>query len=272
MKSPITKVNTPTGHWYQNTVTGEQVPGVTRILNSLPKGALETWRLKKAVSLALKGGDHETDGEPLVDWLIGAGDREANQAAAIGTKAHAFAESYLLGENPDLQALNKPERKHAECFLHFVRDYQPESLLVEKVFTYIDPKSGNPLYCGSADLIATLTWNDASDASYLPNDWVDGLTWLCDWKASSSAPRSSHALQTAAYRYSTHWLDEESGELHEMPTVDKTAVILLNGGSGERCYRMYELDSSPVVFSVFKSLLKIHNFCKIESRVILSEM
>jgi hypothetical protein len=118
------------------------------------------------------------------------------------------------------------------------------------------------------DLIAELT---ATDLNRVPNDWVDGETWMCDYKASSSAPRPSHALQTAAYRYSTHWIDED-GSLQEMVPVDHGAVILLNGGKGDSCYRMFKLDTSKVVFYVFKSLLTITNFQRMEDRVILREM
>jgi hypothetical protein len=274
-KPLVRRVETPTGHFYCDD-KDNQIPGVTTILKSLPKGALEKWTLRKAVSLALEGEgawkeyDCDSHGN-FVDWLICAGEREANKAAYIGTNAHNFAEAHMLGLDPDIEALGKQERKHAECYLNFVEDYQPEPILVEKVLTYIDSKTNQPLYCGTMDLIAKLTWNDARDSKRLPNDWVDGEAWMCDYKASSSAPRPSHALQTAAYRYATHWIDED-GSLQEMVHVDHGAVILLNGGKGESCYRMYKLDTSKVVFHVFKCLLTITNFSKIEDRVILREM
>jgi len=275
MKSPVERVETKTGHFYRNTETGKAIPGVTTILKALPKEALDTWRLRQAVGLTLKGdtawGDYDPEGGKLVDWLIGAGDRVANTAADIGTNAHQFAEDYMTGNEPDLESLAKKERKHVDCFLEFVRDYQPDPVLVEKVLVHIDPKSGQPLYMGTMDLIAKLTWNDESNPNRLPNNWEDGLTWLVDYKASSKQARPSHALQQAAYRYATHWLDED-GTLQPMVPVDKTAVILLNGGGAGHCYRGYELDSGPVVFSVFRSLLRITNFAKIEDRVILGEL
>lgn len=271
-KPLVRRVETNTGHYYSDD-RGNPIPGVTTVLKSLPKVALEKWNLRKAVSLALEGESKwNWDGNGnVVDYLIGAGEREALQAASIGTNAHDFAEKHMLGLNPDIEALSKKERKHAECYLNFVDDYQPKPVLVEKVLTYIDSKTNQPLYCGTMDLIAKLYWNDANDASRLPNDWVDGDTWICDYKASSSAPRPSHALQTAAYRYATHWIDED-GSLQEMVPVDHGAVILLNGGSGSSCYRMYKLDTSKVVFHVFKCLLTISNFQKVEDRVILREM
>lgn len=274
MSNPaLRRVETLTGHYYLNQ-DNQPVPGVTTILKALPKEALEKWSLRKAVDLALKGesswGDWDGHGT-LTDYLIGAGLREANTAAATGTRAHQFAEEYMLGQAPDIETYTKKERKHCECFLHFVRDYQPEPVLVEKVLTYIDPKTGYPLFAGTMDLIAKLYWNDASDSKYLPNDWVDGETWLLDYKASSRQARSSHALQMAAYRYATHFLDED-GQLQPMTPVDQAAVILLNGGGGDRCFQMHRLDTSPVVFSVFKSLLRIHNFMKVEERVVLGSM
>lgn len=255
-KPPVRRIETATGHYYVDHLD-RQIPGVTTILKCLPKAALDAWTLRKAVDLALKGGKGCPEGTNIVDWCTAAGERESLVAAAVGTNAHNFAEQYMLGNDPDIEALAKKERHHAECFLHFVRDYQPKPVLVEKVVTYIDPKLGIPLYCGTIDLIAELN---------------DNLTWLVDYKASSGKPRPSHALQSAAYRWATHWIDEETGKLVEMPPVDKTAVILLNGGAKDKCYRMYRLDSSEVVFSVFKSLLKINNFSKIEDRVIMGEM
>ncbi len=268
-KPLVRRIETNSGHYYCDD-KDIPIPGVTTILKALPKGALEKWTLRKAVSLALEGEDKwDWDGNgTLVDYLIGAGEREATTAATKGTNAHNFAEAHMLGKNPDITSLTKGEQKHAEAYLDFVRDYQPKPILVEKVLTYIDPKSNRPLYCGTMDLIADLT---ASDLSRVPNDWVDGETWMCDYKASASAPRSSHALQTAAYRYSTHWIDED-GSLQEMVNVDHGAVILLNGGKNGRGYRMYKLDTSKVVFHVFKSLLTISNFQRIEDRCILREM
>lgn len=272
-KPLVRRVDTSGGGHYYIDDKDNQVPGVTTILKTLPKGALEKWTLRKAVDLALQGESKwDWDGNgTIVDYLIGAGEREANKAATIGTNAHEFAELHMTGQEPDFEALGKKEQKHVRCYLNFVEDYQPEPVLVEKVLTYIDSKTNQPLYCGSMDLIAKLTWNDTRDSTRLPNDWVDGETWMVDYKASSSQPRPSHALQTAAYRYATHWIDED-GQLQEMVPVDHGAVILLNGGKGESCYRMIKLDTSKVVFHVFRCLLTISNFQKIEDRCILGLM
>lgn len=270
-KPLVRRIETATGHYYVND-RDQPIPGVTTILKALPKEALTKWQMKKAVNLALEGPDKwDWDGRGnVVDYLIAAGDREAFKAADIGTNAHEFAELHMLGKDPSIAALGKKEQKHALCYLDFVRDYKPEPVLVEKVLAYIDPKSNQPLYCGTMDLVAKLFIADEA-MNRAPNNWEDGLTWILDYKASASQARPSHALQAAAYRYSTHYIDEE-GQLQEMIPVDKGAVILLNGGKGNSCYRMYELDTSRVAFSVFKALLTISNFTKIEDRVILGEM
>lgn len=258
MDQLIERVETSTGHYYRSPQTKLQIPGVTSILKVLPKEALDIWKLRKAVSLALKEERSWKlpEGADPVTWLIEAGDREAFAKAKIGTGAHNFAEKYLLGENPSLDDLPKAERFHAECFLNFVRDKEPRPILVERVVTHIDSKTGTPLYCGTIDLVA---------------DLQDDLTWLIDYKASSSSPRPSHALQAAAYAHATHWLDENN-ELQPMPKADRAAVLLLNGGGPGKGYRWYRLDISPVVFSVFKNLLRIYNFSKIEERIVLGEL
>ena len=269
MAKLIERVETSNGHFYRHYITKQSIPGVTTVLKCLPKDALESWKVKQAVTLALEGPDawsQKPDDYDLVTWLSSAGSRVANKAAQTGTNAHDFAEKFMLGMDPDIESLKKAERKHVECFLQFVRDFAPEPILVEKVLTYIDSKSGQPLYCGTMDLLAKLYWKRPEPQ---PEGWEDGLAWLVDYKASSSQVRSSYALQASAYRHATHWLDHETGELVEMPHVDRTAVILLNGGTTDRCYRMVGVDSSPVVFSVFKSLLRISNFQKVEDKVIL---
>lgn len=258
-KPLVRRINTTSGHYYIDS-NDNLCPGVTTILKSLPKLALDTWKLRKAVDLALKGEKSWKgipDGVNPTTWLIDAGEREALKAAKIGTGAHDFAEKYLLGKYPRLEDYNTAERYHIECFLQFVRDFEPKPILVEKVVTYIDPKTNRPLFCGTIDLVAELN---------------DDVTWLIDWKASSGQARSSHALQAAFYAHSTHWLDTETGELHPMVKCDRAAVILLNGGSNGRCYRAYEMDISDVVYSVCKSLLRIHNFSKLEDRVIIGEL
>lgn len=271
-KSILRKVESATGHFYLDR-NDNRVPGVTTIIKCLPKDALTKWQLRKAVELALAGeGKWDWDGQgSIVDYLTAAGDREANKAATKGTKAHDFSEKYMIGLNPDKESYTKAEQKHIDCFLHFVRDYQPDPVLVEKVVTYIDPKTELPLFAGTMDIVAKLYWNDNSNPKYLPNDFVDGETYLLDYKSSSGQVRPSHALQASAYRHATHYLDED-GQLRKMVPVDHGAVILLNGGAGDRCFRMHKVDTSPVVFSVFKSLLRIHNFTKIEQRVVLGAM
>jgi hypothetical protein len=157
-KPLVRRIETATGHYYADD-KDNPIPGVTTILKALPKGALEKWNLRKAVSLALEGeskwGGWDGNGN-IVDYLIGAGEREAFKAADVGTNAHNFAEAHMLGLDPDIEALGKKERKHAECYLNFVEDYQPEPVLVEKVLTYIDSKTNQPLYCGTMDLVAKL--------------------------------------------------------------------------------------------------------------------
>lgn len=272
-KPLVRRVEVAGGHIYLDD-RDQKIPGVTTILGCLPKGALETWKLRKAVDLALAGEDKWSwDGQGrLTDYLIGAGEREAFAAAKKGSNAHDFCEKHIKGEDPVMSSYTVPEQKHIKCYLDFVRDYQPEPVLVEKVLTYIDSKSNRPLFCGTNDLIAKLYWNDASDSTFLPNNWIDGETWLVDWKASSGQVRASHALQAAFYAHSTHWLDNETGELNPMIPVDKAAIVLLNGGKGGRGYRAQRVDISNVVFSVCKSLLRIYEFSKIEERTLLERL
>lgn len=261
----VRRVEVDGGHYYLDD-QNNRIPGVTTILKNLPKGALEEWRVRQAVELALDPTKHPKkrvlEGRELVDWCAGAGDRVARQAANLGNVAHAVAESELLGKPFDLSEEKNPKiLKMVECFRQFVRDWEPVPVLVDGVpfvellVTYINPKTGRPEYCGTSDFCCTV---------------LDGTVVLGDWKGQSKAPRSSHALQAAAYAHATHVvIDPEKGTLAPMPKVDRAAVVLLNGGDEDTCYRAFELDISKPVFSIFQSLLRIHRFCEIQDMTIM---
>lgn len=251
----VRRVETNSGHIYLDD-KDDRVPGVTTVLQNLPKPALIDWKVKSAVRLALNTDKHPKrkplEGEQLVAWCAESGDRTARKAADLGTAAHDWAEAHMNGEDVDAEELSAAVRPMVDCYLRFVEDWKPSPVLVERLFVYVSPKTGRPMYCGTGDLVA---------------DLKDGNRWMLDWKGQTKSPRTTHALQLAAYANSTHWVDEE-GELHPMVQCDKGAVILLNG-SPDTCYRMYEADISKDTFNVFMYLLRIHRFMQHEDEVLL---
>lgn len=253
----VNRIETGGGHYYADD-NGERILGVTSVCSKMPKPQLDDWKVASAVRLALQTDKHPKrkplEGEALVKWCSDAGSRVAQKAANLGNGAHDYAESFLLGRAPDYETISASVRPMVDCFLRYVADWQPKPLLVERVLVHLDPKTGRPLYAGTCDLIA---------------DLVDGSRQVVDWKGATKAPRTSHALQMAAYAHATHWLDETDGSLQPMPEgITAAQVVLLNGG--EFCYRAYDLDISPVTFSVFKSLLRIAKFEKMQDLVILN--
>src|SRR5690606_33358057 len=90
--------------FYVHPDDGLKAPGVTSIIDMLPKAHLRYWvartvaaeavaNLGEVVNIVLRGG-----AEGAIDFLRRAPDREASQAAEIGSTVHAYFERLAQGE------------------------------------------------------------------------------------------------------------------------------------------------------------------------------
>lgn len=195
---------------YVHPDTGAKVPGVTSILNMLPKGFLKFWAAKmvaeaaiemlpELVGLAVKGQE-----QAAIDMLKRSPDRNTKKAADAGTDVHELYERLARGEkagrlHPDLE----PYAKH---FDSFVKEFDPEFLYIEE--TVWSETHG---YAGSFDWIAKLRKRD--------NEIVVG-----DNKTTRSGVHEEVALQMAAYSFADYIVGP-TGEKIPMPEITSGAVL-----------------------------------------------
>jgi hypothetical protein len=206
----IKRRNHGRGHSYVDEETGAKIPGVTTITSKgLPKDALMKWVGDVTADYAL---DHwEELGAMTPSQRLNAmkkgryADRDA--AASRGRQVHKLAERLVGGETV---AIPEEIRGHVESYVRFLDEWGVEPEYIEACVWHPDHR-----YCGTLDLICTLTDPDEPDQR---------LRALVDIKTSRSGVFGENALQLVGYRKAT-WIVLPGGELVPMPEVDFTAVV-----------------------------------------------
>lgn len=194
--------------FYVDPATKEKVPGVTSILNMIPKPFLGPWNAKltaetaidnigQMVSLAM------SDRQGAIDFLKGAPRRFTAGAADVGTEVHNMFERIARGESvgrvhPDYE----PYVRHIE---DFNERYQPEYLFLEETVW-----SNTHRYAGSFDFMAV----------------IEGETVMGDVKTTRSGVHEEVALQLSAYAFADR-IVTQGGTEHELPDIHAGAVVHL---------------------------------------------
>lgn len=182
-------------------------PGVTSILDMLPKGFLRHWAAKSVAEFALDNlGDlvgialrgHR---DAAIDMLKRAPERDTRAAAEIGSEAHGIFERLARDEpigrvHPDLQP-------YADHFAAFRREFRPEILLTEETVW-----SERHDYAGSFDAFGV----------------IDGQRVWLDWKTTRSGIHEEVALQLAAYRHADYIIRPDGSRV-PIPDADGGAVL-----------------------------------------------
>lgn len=212
--------------YYKEEAPEVRYPGVTRIVDMLPKSFLQRWNANMAADLAIDSLDFikemaERDREGAKKYLAGAAPRYTSARAKIGSQAHDLFERQIRGEaigrvHPDLE----PYRRNFDNFLTTVK---PVLVRAEDVAW-----SDTHRYAGSFDAWLRLrvvlkddeTW--ALDPDNVTGEaiWVDVIA---DWKTSKSV-WPSVALQMAAYASADKLIDPTGAE-EPMPVFDGAAVL-----------------------------------------------
>jgi hypothetical protein len=187
---------------------GVKYPGVTSILNMLPKGFLKFWAAKSVAQAAVDNAGTLVNmllgpagPEAAVDFLKRAPDRDTRQAADTGTAAHDLMERLARGEtlgrvHPDLE----PYVRH---FSEFLDVMQPEFLYLEETVW-----SDEHQYAGSFDWLARINGE---------------LVWG-DNKTTRSGIHEEVGVQLAAYRHAESIVREDGGRI-PLPKADGGAVF-----------------------------------------------
>lgn len=213
----IRRVDRGKNHWYVDAETGERVPGVTSITDGgLPKKALINWSGNATAEYAVDNWDELTELAPSQRLKkIQGGRYEAKDAAANkGTRVHDLAEKLVKGEQvsvPDELA------GHVQSYVRFLDEFDVRPVLVEAV-VYSETHG----YCGTLDLIADLL--DPDDPEPDP-EMRRRIRALLDLKTNRSGIFGETALQLAGYRYADMWIDQSTGETHDMPEVEMCGAV-----------------------------------------------
>ena len=209
-----------------------RLPGVTSILDQLPKPFLAFWRAKVCseaaldnleilVGMALKG-----ERDAAVDYLKKAPQRSTGNSATIGSEVHDLCERIARGE--DVGRVHPDHRPYLVGFENFIKEFKPEFLFIEDTVW-----SDTHGYAGSFDAMLK----------------IDGETIIADWKTTRSGVHAEVALQLSAYANADHIIKPDGTKV-DIPTVDSAMVCHLRP---ERT-QLVPVSTDPQLFDTFLAL------------------
>lgn len=217
------------GRSHSYLLDGRKVPGVTTILNALPK-ELKQWAADCAASYAVDHWDELAD-TPIARRLdaIRYAHRDVVNAAALrGNQIHDLGEKLSRGA-----AVEVPEqhRGPVEAYARFLDKWQIEPFATEAPV-------GSDLYGGfggTLDLGATIGARGGARA-------------LIDLKTGKSVYEST-VLQLAAYRYAQVW--QPDGPASEQPLNPEEFDLVYVAHIGPDDVRMLPVVAGPAEFRQF---------------------
>jgi len=236
--------------FYVHPETGEKVPGVTSVLNMIPKPFLKFWAAKLVAEASIDqlpafiGMVMAGDRDGAVDYLKRAPMRSTGAAAARGTEAHEIFEKLALGESVGRV---HPDMKWAVSHFHeFLDAFEPEFLHIEG--TVWNPSPG---YAGSFDSIAQIG---------------DELV-IIDNKTTRSGVFPEVGLQLNAYA-SADFLMAKDGERSPMPKLDAAAVLHVVPDGWKFVPILLDAD---LLMPVFEALLKVFEWDRVISKTVIGD-
>lgn len=232
--------------FYVHPDSGDKVPGVTSVLNMLPKPFLKAWAAKMVATEAVEGFDAwrhmaERDPEGAIDYLKRTPDRTTRKAADTGTAAHGIFEA--LARDEPIGALTPDLQPFADHFRDFLDTVQPEFLALED--TVWSEKHG---YAGSFDALMK----------------IQGEMVWADNKTTRSGVYPEVALQLAAYSRADYILDGDSGEQHLLPYARRGCVVHVRPEG----WALYEVPITDEVFEVFLNLRRVFDWDKSSRQIV----
>ena len=211
------------GHGY--TLDGEKVPGVSSILDALPK-ALKQWAANCAADYAIEHWAELTE-EPLTTRLdkIRYAHRDVVGAAAVrGTTVHRYGEDLVHGRPVEDPEYLGP----AQAYARFLDRWK-----IEPIATETPVASTQHRYGGRPDLWATIGVRDNAPA-------------LIDLKTGRNVYEDV-VLQLAAYRWADLW--QPDGPDSEGPLEPVALVYVAHIGADD--VAMIPVDVGPSDFRQF---------------------
>jgi hypothetical protein len=214
MTNPLNTIKRGGARFYVDPTTGTKVPGVTSVMQNLPKPFLKPWGEKLAAEFAVNNIDTVTslvnsgDESAAVDLVKGAARRYTTQAAQRGDEVHTMFEAMALGQT--VQAASDELRVYQGHITEFFNVVKPKFRHVEA--TVWSEQHG---YAGSFDWLADVE--------------IDGelVTVIGDTKTTKPGPNGPHeevALQLSAYARADYLMLGDGTKV-DMPKIDAGAVF-----------------------------------------------
>jgi hypothetical protein len=244
--------------WYRNNNTKVEVPGVSAIVDMLPKGALTPWAARLAAEYAIGNMDEineflsEKDGQKkAIDRIKGASTRYSESASKEGTAVHHYTETIAraVQQNTKPVAENMPQgmMPYLKNYVRFLNEFDVEPVMLETVVW-----NETVGYAGRIDMACRLrTIND---------DLV-----IVDTKSGASGVWDSAVLQQTAYRYAESWWDEEEDVLKPMPEIAGAYCLWLRPEG----FALIPVETSPLEWEQFQRLRGTLEFKRTRSKKII---
>lgn len=241
----VTTTHKGDSRFYVDPLSGATHPGVTSVLNTIPKPFLKPWAAKlvateavknfAAVKALVEGGASDA----AIDMLKRAPDRATQAAADMGTYAHDYFERMARGETITADDID-PEHAGVEPFIahyaEFLDKVKPEFVALEETVW-----SDEHRYAGSFDALA----------------WIDGeLVWL-DNKTTRSGIHAEVGLQLAAYRNAP---DRIAPDGSRSPNVkgDSAAVLHIRPEG----WKLVPVRADDEMFDIFVHLRHVFDYTR----------
>lgn len=249
MSAAVNTIKRDGSRFYVHPDTGLKAPGVTSVIDMVPKPFLQYWAAKVVaeeavenaaswIGLAMNGRK-----DAAIDVLKGSPRRVTKDAAQTGTDAHDLFERLALDlpvgrVHPELE----PFVNH---FREFLDQAQPEFLLVEES-VWSDAHN----YAGSFDAFAK----------------VEGELIALDWKTTRSGVHAEVALQLSAYRHADYVLRKDKTKV-PLPRTTGGAVLHVRPEG----WQLHPVKSDAEVFDYFVHLRSVFDWIKADSKAVVGD-
>lgn len=169
--------------------------------------------------------------------IKGASARFASKAAQEGTMVHHYCEivarAVMTGTKPKAERMPPTVTPYLKSYVKFLKEFDVEPVMLETVVW--DNDIG---YAGRLDMACRLRSIDKDELV------------IVDTKSGASGVWESTALQQTAYRYATHYWDEETDSLKDMPEISATYALWLRPEG----FALIPVDSTEAEWEQFERL------------------
>lgn len=227
----------------------DRVPGVTSVLNMLPKPFLRYWAGKVVAETAVDNVGTivqmmlSGEREGAIDYLKRSPDRSTGKAADMGTEVHDLLETLARGEK--IGRIHPDVKPYVQGWRDFNEEFEPEYLFIEETVW-----SNTYGYAGSFDAIVRI----GEDIIMLDN------------KTTRSGVHEEVALQMSAYTSADHILHAD-GTTSPLPEITAAAVLHLRPEQTQ----LVPVAIGDHIFAAFKALLAVHTWDKETSKGVIGK-